>query len=137
MTPIKKLQDSCQETTRLLSRDYSKMIEYVGVILLCTLVALIGATAYYLYSLLKMAEASINDLLLEVPYNPSKSDVKRQKVIECVLTRNSKQYLRKAYTEEQVHKLSADEVDKLLSNYKVKLSGQMVSLWANRLLRCI
>ena len=32
----------------------------------------------------------------------------------------------KAYTEEQVNKLSAEEVDKLFSNYEVKFSGQMV-----------
>ena len=67
-----------------------------------------------------MAEASTNDLLHEVPYDP---DVKRQKFIECVLTRNRKQYLAKAYTEEQINKLSAEEVDKLFSNYEVKLSG--------------
>ena len=44
-----------------------------------------------------MAEASVNDLLLEVSYDP-KSDMKRQKLIEGVLTRNSKQYLGKADT---------------------------------------
>ena len=68
-----------------------------------------------------MAEASINDLLLEVPYDPRKSDVKKHKLIECVLTGNSKQYLGKAYTKEQINKLSAEEVDKLFSNYKWKL----------------
>ena len=50
-----------------------------------------------------MVEASINDLLSEVPYDPPKSEVKRQKLIECVLTGNGKQYLGKAYTEEQVN----------------------------------
>ena len=73
-----------------------------------------------------MAEVSITDLLLEVPYDPPKSDVKRQKLIECVLTGNSKQYLGKAYTEEQNSRLSAEEVDKLFSNYEAKLLGQMV-----------
>ena len=87
------------------------MIEYVSFILLCTLVTLLGTTAYYLYSLLTMAEVSINDLLLKVSYNPVKSDVKRQELIECVLTGNSKQYLGKAYTEEQINKPSAEEVD--------------------------
>ena len=52
--------------------------------------------------------------------------MKEQKLIECVLTGNSKQYLGKAYTEEQVKKLSAEEVNKLFSNYKAKLSSQMV-----------
>ena len=32
----------------------------------------------------------------------------------------------KAYTEEQANNLSAEEVDKLFSNYEAKLSGQMV-----------
>ena len=66
-----------------------------------------------------MAEESINDLLPEVPYNLLKADIKQQKLIECVLTGNSKQYLRKAYTEEQINKL--EEVNKLFSNYEVKL----------------
>ena len=73
-----------------------------------------------------MAEASINDLLPELSYDPPKSDIKCQKLIKCVPTGNSKQYLGKAYTEEQVNKLSVEEVDKLFSNYKVKLLGQMV-----------
>ena len=73
-----------------------------------------------------MAESSINDLLPEVSYQSPESEVKRQKLIECVLTGNSKQYLGKAYTEEQVNKLSAEEVDKLFSNYEAKLSDQMV-----------
>ena len=102
------------------------MIEYLIFILLCTLDAVLGATFYYLYSLLEMAEASINDLLPEVPHNPSKLDMKQQKLIKCVLTENSKQYLGKVYTEEQINKLGAEEVDKHFSDYKAKLSGQMV-----------
>ena len=60
-----------------------------------------------------MAEVSINELLPGIPYDPPKSDLKRQKLIEFVLTRNSKLYLGKVYTEEQVNTLSAEEVDKL------------------------
>ena len=71
-----------------------------------------------------MANEIINDLLPEVSHNPPKSEVKRQKLITCALTGNSKQYLGKAYTKEQVNKLSAE--DKLFSNYEAKLSGQMV-----------
>ena len=52
--------------------------------------------------------------------------MKWEKLIKCVLTKNSKQYLGKAYTEEQVNELSAEEVDKLFSNYEAKLLGQMV-----------
>ena len=54
------------------------------------------------------------------------SDLKRQKLIECVLTGNSKLYLGKVHTEELINKLSDEEVDKLFSNYEAKLSGQMV-----------
>ena len=76
-------------------------------------------------TLLKVAKESLNDLL---PEDPPKSDIKRQKLIECVLTGNSKQYLSKAYTEEQINKLSEEEVDKLFSNYEAKLWGQMVEV---------
>ena len=116
----KKLQDVCQEIIGRVPRHYSKMIEYMTFLLLCTLVALVAATAHYVYSILRMAEASLNDILPEVTYDP---DVKREKLIECVLTRNSKQYLVKGYTEEQINKRSAEEVNKLFSNYEVKLSG--------------
>ena len=109
----------------------SKMIEYLSFILLCMLVVLLGTTACYLYSLLKMAEESLNNLLPEVPYDPPKSDVKRQKFIECTLTGNSKQCLGKAYTKECINELGAEEVDKLFSNYKANLLGQMVKSLGN------
>ena len=54
------------------------------------------------------------------------SEAKRQKLLECNLTGNSKLYLGKVYTEEQINKLSDEEVDKLFDNYEGKLSGQMV-----------
>ena len=54
------------------------------------------------------------------------SDSKRQKLLECVLTGNSKLYLGKVYTEDQLKKLSEQEVEKLFNNYEAKLSGQRV-----------
>ena len=45
-----------------------------------------------------MAEAGIDNLISDTP----QSDSKRQKLFECILTRNSKLYLGKVYTEEQV-----------------------------------
>ena len=54
------------------------------------------------------------------------SDTKRQKLLKCVLTGNSKLYLGKVYTEEQLAKLSEEEVEKLFNNYEAKLLGQMV-----------
>ena len=92
----------------------------------------LGDAAYFLQFLIKMADASINDLLLE---DSPKSDLKWQKLIECVLTGNSKQYLSKAYTEEQINKLSAKEVDKLFSNYEAKLSGQMVKFLGKSIIK--
>ena len=56
----------------------------------------------------------------------AQSVTKHQTLLECVLTGNSKLYLGKAYTEEQLKKLSEEEVDKLFNNYEAKLSGKMV-----------
>ena len=58
--------------------------------------------------------------------------MKQRKFIECVVTGNSRQYLGKAYTKEQVNKLSAEEVDKLFIIYEAKLLRQMTSLWASQ-----
>ena len=95
----------------------------------------IEATACYIYSLIKMAESIINELLPEVSHNPPESDVKRQKLIECVLTGNSKLSLGKVYMKEQVNKLSAEEMDKFFSHYEAKLSGQMVKPLGKSIIR--
>ena len=68
-----------------------------------------------------MAEELIGNL----GYGTPQSDTKRQKLLECVLTGNSKLYLGKVYTEEHLAKLSK-EVEKLFNNYEAKLLGQMV-----------
>ena len=101
------------------------MLEYLNFFLLCTIFALI----LYLYirtkkyfPVLKMVEELIGNL----GYETRQSDTKHQKLIECVLTRNSKLYLGKVYTEEQLTKLNEEEVEKLFNNYEAKLSGQMV-----------
>ena len=93
------------------------MLEYLNFCLICTLFSLI----FYLYArvkrylpLLKMAEELISNL----GYGAGQSDTKRQKLLECVLTRNSKLYLGKVYTEEQLAKLSKEEVEKLFNNYE-------------------
>ena len=69
-----------------------------------------------------MAEELIGNLDYETP----QSATKRQKLLECVLTENSKLCLGKVYTKEQLAKLSEEEVEKLFNNYEAKLSGQMV-----------
>ena len=72
--------------------------------------------------MLKMAEELIGNL----GYGAPQSDTKSKKLLECILTRNSKLYLGKVYTEEQLAKLNEEEVEKLFNNYKAKLLGQMV-----------
>ena len=69
-----------------------------------------------------MAEELIGNL----GYDPPQSNTKCQKLLECVLTKNSKLYVRKLYTEEQLTKRTKEEVEKLFNNYEAKLSGQMV-----------
>ena len=101
------------------------MLEYLNFCLLCT----IFASILYLYirikkyfPILKMAEELIGNL----GYGAPQSDTKPHKLLEYVLTRNSKLYLGKVYTEEQLAKLNEEEVEKLFNNYEAKLSGQMV-----------
>ena len=42
---------------------------------------------------------------------PPQSDTKRQKLLKCVLTRNSKLYLGKVYTEEKIKEFNEEEVE--------------------------
>ena len=101
------------------------MLEYLNFFLLCAILALI----LYLYirtkkyfPILKIVEELISNL----GYETLQSDTKRQKLFECVLTRNSKLYLGKVYTEEKTKELNEEEVEKLFNNFEAKLSGQMV-----------
>ena len=57
------LQHSCQQII-------TEIIEYLSFLLLE------ASAYYYIYSILKMAEEIINELLLEVPFKPLESDVK-------------------------------------------------------------
>ena len=98
------------------------MLEYLNLCLLCVLFILI----LYLYTrvkrylpLLKMAEELISNLGYETPQLATKC----QKLLKYILTGNSKLYLGKVYTEEQLAKLSEEEVEKLFNNYEAKLSG--------------
>ena len=69
-----------------------------------------------------MAEELVGNL----GYETQQSDTKHQKLLECILIRNSKLYLGKVYTEEQLAKLNEEEVEKLFNDYEAKLLGQMV-----------
>ena len=64
--------------------------------------------------------------MAEEIFSGLQSDTKRQKLPKCILTGNSKLYLGKVYTEEQLKKLGQEEVEKLFNNYEAELSGQMV-----------
>ena len=57
-----------------------------------------------------MAEELIGNL----GYGASQSDTKCQKLLKCILTGNKKLYLGKVYTEEQLTKLSKEEVENFL-----------------------
>ena len=99
------------------------MLEYLNFCLPSALFALI----FYLYirmkrylPILKMAEDIFSG------YGVAQSDTKHQKLLECVLTGNSKLYLGKVYTEEQLKKLSEEEVKKLFNNYEAKLPDQII-----------
>ena len=101
------------------------MLEYLNFCLLCAIFASILDLYIRIknyFPLLKIVEELIGNLGYETP----QSDTKHQKLLECVLTGNSKLYLGKVYTEEQLENLSEEEVEKLFNNYEAKLSGQMV-----------
>ena len=70
-----------------------------------------------------MAEDIINSYIIT---DPQQDDNKKQKLLECVMTGNSKLYLGKIYTEDQINKLTSEEIDKLFNLYESKLSSLMV-----------
>ena len=101
------------------------MIEYINFILLA---AIFSPILYFGFRFKKYLPLIImtEELIDNIIDIPSKDDSKKHKLLECVLTGNSKLYLGKIYSEEQINKLSAEEIEKLFSVYEAKLSGQMV-----------
>ena len=102
------------------------MLEYLNLFVLCTIFTSILYLCIRIkkyFPVLKMAEELISNFL---GYGAPQSDTKRQELLECILTGNSKLYLGKVYTEEQLAKLNEEEVEKLFNNYEAKLSAQMV-----------
>ena len=106
------------------------MLEYLNLCLLCILFTLnfdlyIPIKRYL--PLFKMAEELISNLGYDAQSlkGMASPDTKCQKLLECVLTGNSKLYLGKVYPKYQLAKLSEEEVEKLFNNYEAKLSGQM------------
>ena len=68
---------------------------------------------------LKKTDTKINEL--------EDNDVrdKRERLVACVLSGNSKMYLGKEYTEEQINKMDCNDVNTLLNRYESVLSSQM------------
>ena len=67
----------------------------------------------------KKADTKINEL------EDDEMKDKRERLVACVLSGNSKMYLRKEYTEEQINKMNCNDVNTLLNRYKSILSAQM------------
>ena len=67
----------------------------------------------------KKADAKINEL--------EDNDVrdKRERLVACVLSGNSKMYLGKEYTEQQINEMDCTNVNTLLNRYESVLSAQM------------
>ena len=67
----------------------------------------------------KKAETKMNEL--------EDNDVrdKRERLVACVLSGNSKMYLGKEYTEEQINKMDYNNINTLLNRYESVLSAQM------------
>ena len=70
--------------------------------------------------ILKMAEERIGNL----GYKSPQSDTKCQKLLECILTGNSKLYLGKVYTEEQLKKRNKEEVENFLIIMKLSYQAR-------------
>ena len=68
---------------------------------------------------LKKADPKINEL--------EDNDVreKRERLVACVLSSNSKMYLGKEYTEQQINEMDCNDVNTLLNRYESVLSSQM------------
>ena len=68
---------------------------------------------------LKKADTKMNEL--------EDNDVrdKKERLVACILSGNSKIYLGKEYTEEQINKMDCNDVNTLLNRYESVLSAQM------------
>ena len=53
---------------------------------------------------------------------------KRERLVACVLSGNTKMYLGKEYTEQQINEMDCNSINALLNRYKSVLSAQMTKL---------
>ena len=67
----------------------------------------------------KKADTKINE------FEDSDIRDKRERLVACVLSGNSKQYLGKEYTEHQINEMGCNSVNTLINRYESVLSAQM------------
>ena len=81
------------------------MLEHLNLCLICTLFASI----FYLYSRVKRylpPLKMVEELISNLGYGTPQSDTKCPKLLQCILTGNSKLYLGKVYTVEKIKELN-------------------------------
>ena len=128
------------------------MIKYINVLLLLTM---FGSTCYVYHRLKKffylisiVMDSEILDQLTNLEKNvdsevgkkrghKKKADTKineledndvrdkRERLVACVLSGNSKMYLGKEYTEQQINEMDYNSISTLLNRYESVLSAQM------------
>ena len=59
---------------------------------------------------------------------------KRERQVACILSGNSKLYLGKEYTEQQIHEMDCNSVNTLIFIYKSILSAQMTKSWGKSII---
>ena len=132
------------------------MIEYVDLFLLLTLFGLTCYFYYklkkFFYLISTLMDSEILDQLTNLEKNmdyevtkpkrgrKKKTDTKtneveendvrdtRDRLITCVLSGNSKQYLGKEYTEQQINEMDSNNINILSNRYESVLSAQMTKL---------
>ena len=67
----------------------------------------------------KKADTKINEL------DDNNVKDKRERLVACVLSGNSKMYFGKEYTEQQINEMDCNSIDTLLNRYESVLSAQM------------
>ena len=73
----------------------------------------------------------VNTKINELEDNDIKD--KRERLVACVLSGNSKMYLGKEYTEQQINEMDCNSIDTLLNRYESILSAQMTNHWVKAL----
>ena len=126
------------------------MVDYINLLLLLTM---FGSTCYAYYRLKKIfylisivMNSKILDQLTDLgrdvdsefpkpkrsrkkkadtKMNELEDNDKRERLVACILSGNSKMYFGKEYTEEQINKMDCNDVNTLLNRYESVSSAQM------------